>query len=563
MNFKIRVSSLLLLALTALGSLSAMAYPSTPVEKICDQYPKRSKLLGEAEFEMIQKELINYPADWLQEFCLGNPELVLNNGVMTIYRHGQKNAIILINRDRNVADIAFAEISFDYSIAQAAVTMSDGIQIPTLVFKPSLKKATTVPALLVRSPYFSKGISFTNYLAAVKNGIAVVLQPARGTSNAPGDFEWLNWKQEAKDANATMNWITQQKWFNGDIYAAGVSYDGFLALAAATTNHPALQAALPTSAPWNPSADSLSAHGNGVLAMKYTTGLNWDGNTRPAAIDKLARTSKNYDELLENARRTFGVHLRSLTQKQLAKKSEDFLAALKKTKATMIYSYGFRDDQDSRDVINLAKHMQGLKNHYFVTHGYGHSGFISLSMLTNMHTEGKASASEISKSVSTFFKSKSACLVSTDNQGLFVKNCSDDVNTIWKVGRVVVTLDQPLHSEKGIINPMWSNPAKANVLGQRKIKLKITAPAKDLTIAIDTVSVQDGKMEFDTQASGSEIIHLKKGTNNYEITSQHEFFEFQPTAYGLYIRNINYLTGEILENSILTLESVSYDLPLY
>ncbi len=80
------------------------------------------------------------------------------------------------------------------------------------------------PTLLMRTPYGRFGFGMVAE-AYAERGFITVLQACRGTDNSGGVFDPLI--NERMDGLATLDWIYQQKWFDGRLGLTGPSYLGY------------------------------------------------------------------------------------------------------------------------------------------------------------------------------------------------------------------------------------------------------------------------------------------------------------------------------------------------
>jgi len=126
--------------------------------------------------------------------------------------------------------------------------------------------AGTFPVILTQTAYridmgalFSKVIHFGNTLVIggaddgmIKRGYISVAVDVLGSGVSDGEVELLGNTEQQAYAD-TVNWITQQSWFNGSIGVAGTSYLGIDALLTAEQGNPAVKAAfveVPMADPW-------------------------------------------------------------------------------------------------------------------------------------------------------------------------------------------------------------------------------------------------------------------------------------------------------------------------
>jgi putative CocE/NonD family hydrolase len=103
------------------------------------------------------------------------------------------------------------------------VTMPDGVVLLADHYHPRQGKP---PAILIRSTYGRGnifGLLFGRPFA--ERGFQVFLQSCRGTFGSGGILDPFH--QERADGLATVEWMKQQAWFNGELVTFGASYLGF------------------------------------------------------------------------------------------------------------------------------------------------------------------------------------------------------------------------------------------------------------------------------------------------------------------------------------------------
>lgn len=123
------------------------------------------------------------------------------------------------------------------------IPMPDGVVLLANLYMP--RGPGRFPTVLVRSPYGRNGILpllFT--LPYAQNGYNVVYQSTRGTGGSGGGFVYA--RHEHDDGLATIEWVKQQEWFNGELVLAGASYLGFTQWAVAAEARSDLKAIAPT-----------------------------------------------------------------------------------------------------------------------------------------------------------------------------------------------------------------------------------------------------------------------------------------------------------------------------
>ena len=117
----------------------------------------------------------------------------------------------------------------------------DGTRLAADVYLP--RQASRVPAVLARTPY-GKASNAVWFPAIGRlfadNGIAFVAQDVRGHYDSGGELAPFI---ETADGWDTLDWITRQRWSNGDTAVFGESYVGFTAIEAAASGHPSVRAA--------------------------------------------------------------------------------------------------------------------------------------------------------------------------------------------------------------------------------------------------------------------------------------------------------------------------------
>ena len=148
------------------------------------------------------------------------------------------------------------------------IPMRDGVKLHTVILIP--KGASGAPILLTRTPYDADALTthetsahlgptlqgYDNALETiVEGGYVRVIQDVRGKYGSEGDYVMnrplhgpLNPTpvDHATDTYDTIDWLVKNTpESNGKVGILGISYDGFLALAALVNPHPALKVAVP------------------------------------------------------------------------------------------------------------------------------------------------------------------------------------------------------------------------------------------------------------------------------------------------------------------------------
>ncbi len=169
----------------------------------------------------------------------------------------------------------------DYEKSEVKVAMRDGIQLHTVIYRPS-KQDGPLPIILVRTPYGANGgapQALGEYLRDLADdGYLFVFQDIRGRHSSDGKFVMIRPLRdrnqagaidESTDAYDTIEWLVKNlKDNNGRVGMLGISYPGWLTVMALIDPHPALKAASPQAPP----ADMFLGddfHHNGAFRLSY------------------------------------------------------------------------------------------------------------------------------------------------------------------------------------------------------------------------------------------------------------------------------------------------------
>lgn len=120
------------------------------------------------------------------------------------------------------------------------VPAEDGIALATDVYLPD--GPGPFPVVIIRTPYHRVGHQDKGPLFTAR-GYGVVIQDCRGKYDSDGVFTPL--VDEARDGQATIDWVADQRWCNGRIGMWGHSYSGIVQVPAASGGHEALRCILP------------------------------------------------------------------------------------------------------------------------------------------------------------------------------------------------------------------------------------------------------------------------------------------------------------------------------
>ncbi|MCJ7490242.1 MAG: CocE/NonD family hydrolase [Thermoplasmata archaeon] len=124
------------------------------------------------------------------------------------------------------------------------ISMRDDVRLYADIYLP--KASGRYPAIMTRLPYGKSG--YSSWIAVygrfwARRGYAFVAQDVRGKFKSEGD--WDPFVNEVNDGHATIEWISQQPWCDGNIGAIGESYMGYTCWAAGLSGHPNLKCIAP------------------------------------------------------------------------------------------------------------------------------------------------------------------------------------------------------------------------------------------------------------------------------------------------------------------------------
>ena len=93
------------------------------------------------------------------------------------------------------------------------IPMPDGVELVTDRYLP--RDPGRFPTILVRTPYGRKASGFFVSHRMAERGYNVLVQDVRGRFDSEGEFEVF--AGEAADGQATIEWISDQPWFDGSL----------------------------------------------------------------------------------------------------------------------------------------------------------------------------------------------------------------------------------------------------------------------------------------------------------------------------------------------------------
>ncbi|MBN1343923.1 MAG: CocE/NonD family hydrolase [Phycisphaerae bacterium] len=151
------------------------------------------------------------------------------------------------------------------------ITMRDGCKIAVMVFLPEgLAAGEKIPTLLHQTRYW-RSVAYKPPLDRVREserlpGLRKVLVPrgyawvaadVRGSGASFGYRPCEYSPDEIRDGFDIVDWIIRQPWSDGQVCAAGVSYDGGTAELLASNKHPAVKAIAPLFSMFDPYQEVL------------------------------------------------------------------------------------------------------------------------------------------------------------------------------------------------------------------------------------------------------------------------------------------------------------------
>jgi uncharacterized protein len=144
--------------------------------------------------------------------------------------------LLLGRSDLPLPQFAVSDIKYE----AVRVNMRDGVRLASDLYLPPLRRA---PVIVMRTPYGRAVDGVVGaFLAFARRGYIVVSQDCRGTGGSEPD-SWDYYIYETEDSYDTIDWISQQDWFDGFIGSCGGSYVGQTQWCMAT--HPAMSTTIP------------------------------------------------------------------------------------------------------------------------------------------------------------------------------------------------------------------------------------------------------------------------------------------------------------------------------
>ena len=177
------------------------------------------------------------------------------------------------------------------------VPMPEGITLRTDHYYP--RTHGSYPTVLIRSPYYGGrwlrtdppgfiDVFFARLLA--ERGYNVVIQTTRGRFDSDGEFEPLI--HEAEDGKATIDWLSTQTWFDGNLGMWGASYVGYTQWVLATQALPTLKAIVPMSTSSSFSSLMFPDGAWGDLALGFSNAVSLADKRKWSTIEAIKFVTK-------------------------------------------------------------------------------------------------------------------------------------------------------------------------------------------------------------------------------------------------------------------------------
>lgn len=113
------------------------------------------------------------------------------------------------------------------SVIECSIQIDNGLYLDGDLYLP--ESENKLPVIIMRTPYGKHNINAVfDPIQITRLGFALLVQNVRGRYESNGIFS--PFKNEKADGDATINWLIEQDWSNKNIYALGVSYEGFTAI---------------------------------------------------------------------------------------------------------------------------------------------------------------------------------------------------------------------------------------------------------------------------------------------------------------------------------------------
>ena len=155
-------------------------------------------------------------------------------------------------------------------IENVFIPMSDGARLAARIWLPEDAERQPVPALLEYLPYrkrdMTRGRDQLNHPYFAGHGYASVRVDMRGSGDSDGVLVDEYRPQEQEDACEVIEWLTQQRWCDGNVGMFGISWGGFNSLQIAARRPAGLKAIISASATDDLYVDNMHYMGGCLLS---------------------------------------------------------------------------------------------------------------------------------------------------------------------------------------------------------------------------------------------------------------------------------------------------------
>lgn len=177
----------------------------------------------------------------------------------------------------------------EIKIVEAWIPMPDGVRLAADLYMPAnTSPEKRFPVLLEYLPYRkteSRSRNYSLYSYFIQHGYIVARVDIRGTGNSEGRliaYEYTD--QEQEDGEVVIDWLSKQKWSQGNVGMFGISWGGFNSIHMAMRNPPALKAIIAVDATDDLYQDDVH-YIDGILHLDSWEMSQDLDNSRPGAPD--------------------------------------------------------------------------------------------------------------------------------------------------------------------------------------------------------------------------------------------------------------------------------------
>ncbi|MFG1492596.1 CocE/NonD family hydrolase [Halobacteriovorax sp. ZH4_bin.1] len=370
------------------------------MEQLCSDLKtfNKNELIENKKIKIADENFVTFFKTDFEDYC-GKVRKIVDISHYKVYQNINDGRIIelVIDRENTIRFLNY-ETPLPQLHARQLMPKNGDVLLPTFVFRPlDIAFSEKRDAILGQSPYHFHSTSLLNSLYIIDDVLLrnydIISSVVRGTFFGKEGFDWLDWKQARNDSDAIINEIVKQDWHSGNIIVQGASYDGFMALAAATTYHPAIKLVMAASAPTSPRRHSLANGGLYYSSLNYELRFKSKSFTNTNKIKSLISDDNSqgdrsiitrlnehyaffYTEFDDSQFSTFYENYVATMNNEIASSSirnnDDLYSALKEVEVPIVIEFGHSQDQDSKDSLDLYKELKGRSNVKLVSHNWGH-----------------------------------------------------------------------------------------------------------------------------------------------------------------------------------------------